>query len=110
MVDDELKVRLIEVNIMPSLATGTSLDKTIKSRMLAHLLTLIRVIPHRRDALRRAMNDKHNNEFLPHGALPTRPETIYKFGRHPNGSALMIEHRLLQAFNKQNDTHSMLSL
>lgn len=61
MVDDELKVRLIEVNIMPSLATGTPLDKTIKSRMLAHLLTLIRVIPHRRDALSRAMSDKHNS-------------------------------------------------
>uniref|UniRef100_A0A0A9XHG6 Tubulin polyglutamylase TTLL5 n=1 Tax=Lygus hesperus TaxID=30085 RepID=A0A0A9XHG6_LYGHE len=102
MVDDTLKVRLIEVNIMPSLATTTQLDRIIKSRMLAHLLTLVRVVPHRRNELGTGQNTQNKNVtltgvstlnansrytssnsnnrtnhnmamYIPHGSGPTRP-------------------------------------
>lgn len=53
MVDEDLKVYLIEANIMPSLATASNLDKAVKARMLAHMLTLVRAIPYRRNALPR---------------------------------------------------------
>lgn len=66
MVDDTLKVRLIEANIMPSLATGTPLDKTIKARMLAHMLTLVRVIPHRRDDDRAVADDGKSGGDMSH--------------------------------------------
>eukprot|EP00756_Hemistasia_phaeocysticola_P067031 Hpha_TRINITY_DN9666_c0_g1::TRINITY_DN9666_c0_g1_i1::g.184566::m.184566/K16601/TTLL4; tubulin polyglutamylase TTLL4 len=45
MLDSALKATLIEVNIMPSLATGSPLDKAVKNRLLAHILTLIGIMP-----------------------------------------------------------------
>ena len=48
MIDEQLHAYLIEVNIMPSLATGSTLDKAVKSRMLSHMLNLIRVYPYDR--------------------------------------------------------------
>lgn len=107
MVDDQLKVVLIEVNIMPSLATGTSLDTAIKGRMLAHMLTLIRPIPYLRSAL--AEDEKTKNFYIPRGAGPSRPERIYRFGRHHLGSWRMLEKPLLRYFNQDNDPDSFLS-
>lgn len=107
MVDDQLKVLLIEVNIMPSLATGTSLDTAVKSRMLAHMLTLIRAVPFVRSALKE--DEKSGTFFIPHGALPSRPERIYKFGRHHLGGWRMLEKPLLRSFNQENDPDSILS-
>ncbi|CAD2216528.1 tubulin tyrosine ligase [Angomonas deanei] len=107
MADENLKVRLIEVNIMPSLATGSTLDKAVKSRMLAHLLTMVRVIPCRRDEVLTAL-EKKSKEFLPWGSVKS-PEVVYKFGDHPNISARAIEKPLLSAFNKTSDPHSQLT-
>lgn len=107
MVDSNLKARLIEVNIMPSLATGTSLDTAVKSRMLAHMLTLIRAVPF----VRSALPDKKSPSgvFVPKGAQPSRPERMYKFGHHPLGSFKMLEKPLLRAFQQDGDDNSMLS-
>jgi len=46
LMDDQYKMYLIEVNIMPSLATQGNLDKAVKNRLLSHLLTLVGVVPH----------------------------------------------------------------
>ena len=48
MVDDAHNVTLIEANIMPSLATGSTLDKAVKARMIAHMLTLSGVFAEQR--------------------------------------------------------------
>lgn len=104
MADSDLKVRLIEVNIMPSLAIGTNLDQAVKSRMLAHLLTLIRVVPYRRDA---PVN--HSQCFVPSGAQPHFPERTYKFGNHPNASARIMEVPLLMSFNDPHEPESKLT-
>eukprot|EP01062_Namystynia_karyoxenos_P055152 TRINITY_DN4589_c0_g2_i2.p1 TRINITY_DN4589_c0_g2~~TRINITY_DN4589_c0_g2_i2.p1 ORF type:complete len:850 (+),score=281.95 TRINITY_DN4589_c0_g2_i2:103-2550(+) len=48
MLDATLRAYIIEANIMPSLATGTAMDKAVKNRLLAHILTLIGVQPHDR--------------------------------------------------------------
>ncbi|PWV02642.1 putative tubulin tyrosine ligase [Trypanosoma cruzi] len=102
MVDNQCNVKLIEVNIMPSLATGTPLDKAVKSRMLAHLLTLIRVIPHQRNApghtppnFGEPSSDRHN--------------ICYRFGRHPHGDAELVRKPLLSRFNDPRDSDSVLS-
>lgn len=57
MVDANLDVTLIEVNIMPSLATGANVDKAVKARMLANLLTLVGVVPHVRHNVADACQD-----------------------------------------------------
>ena len=43
MFDDTFKAHLIEVNVMPSLASGSALDKHVKGHMVADLLTLVGV-------------------------------------------------------------------
>lgn len=108
MADDKLKVRLIEVNIMPSLATGSSLDKAVKARMLAHLLTLVRAIPHRRDVELDPLNSE--GEFVPHGAMPSSPERCYKFGKMPFPPVRITEKPLLATFNQPDDADSMISV
>ncbi|KPI90715.1 putative tubulin tyrosine ligase [Leptomonas seymouri] len=107
MADDELRVRLLEVNIMPSLATGSSLDKAVKSRMLAHLLTLVRVIPYRRDS----QLDPNNSEgvYVPRGIQRQAGERSYKFGKHPFPSSRIVEQPLLTAFNDPSVEDSYLS-
>lgn len=107
MADDDLRVRLLEVNIMPSLATGSSLDKAVKSRMLAHLLTLVRVMPYRRDS----QLDPGNSEgiFVPRGVQRQTGERSYKFGNHPFPSSRIIEAPLLTAFDDPSNEDSFLS-
>lgn len=107
MTDDKLKVSLIEVNIMPSLATGSSLDIAVKTRMLAHMFTLIRCIPFDRAQLAR---DGEKKAFIPKGALPSRPERIYKFGKHPLAGWTLVEKPLLRSFNRPEDPDSVLSV
>ncbi|CCW64393.1 unnamed protein product [Phytomonas sp. EM1] len=114
LVDSRLKVWLIEMNIMPSLATGSNLDKAVKSRMLAHMLTLIRVIPNRRNALDDQPNENGSDhepgeDYVPRGAAPTTPERIYKFGHHPAASSYIKRVPLLKRFNDPNVEESMLS-
>eukprot|EP01063_Lacrimia_lanifica_P005541 TRINITY_DN13304_c0_g1_i1.p1 TRINITY_DN13304_c0_g1~~TRINITY_DN13304_c0_g1_i1.p1 ORF type:complete len:666 (+),score=263.19 TRINITY_DN13304_c0_g1_i1:104-2101(+) len=48
MMDSNLKVYVLEANIMPSLATGNPMDKAVKNRLLSHLLTLVGVTPYDR--------------------------------------------------------------
>jgi hypothetical protein len=57
MLDSALRPHVIEVNIMPSLATAESVDKAVKGRMLAHLTTLLGVVPFDRAAERRERAD-----------------------------------------------------
>ncbi|EAN76932.1 tubulin tyrosine ligase protein, putative [Trypanosoma equiperdum] len=103
MADDQYNVRLIEVNIMPSLATGTPLDKAVKSRMLAHLLTLIRVVPHQRDAPATNFQQEYG------GASPPNYNKRYRFGRHPHKAGEMIRKSLLTRFNDPKEPESILS-
>lgn len=49
MIDSDLEPHLIEVNVMPSLACGSALDKHVKGSLLADLYTLVGV-PLRRGA------------------------------------------------------------
>jgi tubulin polyglutamylase TTLL4 len=107
MADDDLRVRLLEVNIMPSLATGSSLDKAVKSRMLAHLLTLVRIIPYRRDSELDPNNSK--GVYVPRGIQRQTGERSYKFGQHPFPSSRIMEAPLLTAFNDTNNEDSYLS-
>ncbi|KPA86619.1 putative tubulin tyrosine ligase [Leptomonas pyrrhocoris] len=107
MADDDLHVRLLEVNIMPSLATGSSLDKAVKSRMLAHMLTLVRVIPYRRDSQLDA--DNSEGVYVPRGIQRQTGERSYKFGKHPFPSSRIVEQPLLAAFNDPSVEDSYLS-
>ncbi|EPY25887.1 tubulin tyrosine ligase [Strigomonas culicis] len=109
MADDTLKVRLIEVNIMPSLATGTTLDKAVKARMLAHLLTLVRCIPCRRDEVRAAMLAPSEAAFCPAGSYTPIADRSYRFGTHPFSSARSVERPLLRRFNDAEDKDSLLT-
>ena len=47
--DSNCKVYVLECNIMPSLATGNTMDKAVKNRLLAHLLTLVGAAPFDRE-------------------------------------------------------------
>lgn len=102
MVDDRHNVRLIEVNIMPSLATGTPLDKAVKSRMLAHMLTLIRVIPYQRNA-------EGSTQMIFDESSSNRCDCRYSFGRHPHREAELVCKPLLARFNDPKDPDSVLS-
>lgn len=88
MVDDQLKVRLIEANIMPSLATASSLDKAVKSRMIAHMLTLVRAIPYRRNAIRAPKAEDRGTRRPPQApeAAPTRGRSRSSTGARSDGS------------------------
>ncbi|AIO02096.1 tubulin tyrosine ligase, putative [Leishmania panamensis] len=107
MADTNLKVRLLEVNIMPSLATASSLDKAVKSRMLAHLLTLVRVIPYRRDS--QLDPDNAEGTYVPRGIQRQAGERTYKFGKHPFPSLRILERPLLTTFNDPRNEDSLLS-
>merc|ERR1719313_1609714 len=56
LVDEELKPWLLEVNIYPSLSSGSPLDKRIKTKLVADVLTLVGVkvpeVPPTRDVKR----------------------------------------------------------
>ncbi|KAJ9464876.1 Tubulin polyglutamylase ttll-4 [Diplonema papillatum] len=54
MIDSDLRVYVLEANIMPSLATGNPMDKAVKNRLLAHLLTLVGVQPYDREVVAQA--------------------------------------------------------
>ena len=41
MLTDRFEAQLIEVNVMPSLATGSALDKHVKGHLIADMLTLV---------------------------------------------------------------------
>lgn len=45
LIDDELKAWLLEVNICPSLSSGSPLDKRIKTKLVADGLTLVGIRP-----------------------------------------------------------------
>lgn len=45
LIDDDLKPWLLEVNICPSLSSGSPLDKRIKTKLVADALTLVGIRP-----------------------------------------------------------------
>eukprot|EP00931_Biecheleriopsis_adriatica_P087813 TRINITY_DN62229_c0_g1_i1.p1 TRINITY_DN62229_c0_g1~~TRINITY_DN62229_c0_g1_i1.p1 ORF type:complete len:798 (+),score=142.35 TRINITY_DN62229_c0_g1_i1:72-2465(+) len=59
MVDDKLKPWLLEVNIFPSLASSSPLDKRIKTQLASDVLTLVGVMPFSRDLVERTMKEEH---------------------------------------------------
>lgn len=109
MVDDTLNVKLIEVNIMPSLATGATLDKAVKGRMLAHMLTLARPIPY----VRNENGVVDETLFVPAGAYATggAAERYYYPGVRgaPRGAVERNNIPFLTKFNNPQVKESMLS-
>ena len=106
MVTKDLKVYLIEVNIMPSLATGSTLDKAVKARMLAHMLTLARVVPHDRS---KAQNSTAR-EPLPCGPDPTGDRYVYPRERGaPRARENRVNVPLLKKFDDPNIAESVLT-
>eukprot|EP00998_Keelungia_sp_KM082_P009356 NODE_552_length_1818_cov_52.607333_g543_i0.p1 GENE.NODE_552_length_1818_cov_52.607333_g543_i0~~NODE_552_length_1818_cov_52.607333_g543_i0.p1 ORF type:complete len:553 (+),score=127.30 NODE_552_length_1818_cov_52.607333_g543_i0:50-1660(+) len=58
MVDDKLKVFLIEANIMPSLACTSPLDKAVKYTLVENTLTTVGPIPFHRGKYMQAMQER----------------------------------------------------
>ena len=58
LIDDQLKVWLLEVNLSPSLAVESPLDLKIKNAMLSELLTLAAIRPYDREAHRQEVKRK----------------------------------------------------
>ena len=48
MIDDQLKPWLIEVNVAPSLASSSPLDKRVKTMLMCDTLTLIGIRPYQK--------------------------------------------------------------
>ena len=129
MIDNEFKVHLIEVNIMPSLATGFSIDKAVKYRLLSHLLTLVGIVPHNRKLLRKQDSEMSSSESykvlsnasteLTH--LNNRPvdntRYYYKSNTPHNGKSFndsldgvnpeYIDKPLLESFKNKNGTPTL---
>ena len=101
MVDDAFVLKLIEVNIMPSLATGATLDKAVKARLLAHMLTMVGITP----VARSKASDN---------VLGTRPGTWdqYFYTSVPGSARGRVDRTdvpLLQKFADLRNSISMLS-
>eukprot|EP01064_Diplonema_japonicum_P020856 TRINITY_DN30430_c0_g1_i1.p1 TRINITY_DN30430_c0_g1~~TRINITY_DN30430_c0_g1_i1.p1 ORF type:complete len:664 (+),score=181.51 TRINITY_DN30430_c0_g1_i1:40-2031(+) len=83
MMDSSLKVYVLEVNIMPSLATGNPMDKAVKNRLLSHLVTLVGVAPYDREEVAKA---EAQRAFHPTQKEASRSCT-YINGKIPTASA-----------------------
>mmetsp|Transcript_24066 Transcript_24066/g.55945 ORF Transcript_24066/g.55945 Transcript_24066/m.55945 type:complete len:753 (-) Transcript_24066:67-2325(-) len=57
MVDDSFKPWLLEVNVFPSLSSSSPLDKRIKTKLIADVLTLVGLMPFEHDLLEKALKD-----------------------------------------------------
>ena len=57
MVDDQLKPWLLEVNIAPSLASSSPMDKRIKTMLMCDALTLVGIRPYQK-AKMHALSDQ----------------------------------------------------
>ena len=52
LIDSNLKPWLLEVNVAPSLSSGSALDKQIKTALMCDIYTLVGVVPYIRSALK----------------------------------------------------------
>eukprot|EP00667_Euglena_gracilis_P004193 EG_transcript_4211 len=71
MVDENLKVWLIEVNLMPSLSCTTALDKAVKYALVEDTLTLAGPLPFHRDML-------EENEAVPARRHPRMDDITFQ--------------------------------
>eukprot|EP01060_Flectonema_neradi_P038240 TRINITY_DN797_c3_g1_i3.p1 TRINITY_DN797_c3_g1~~TRINITY_DN797_c3_g1_i3.p1 ORF type:complete len:707 (+),score=116.37 TRINITY_DN797_c3_g1_i3:262-2121(+) len=81
MIDSNCKVYVLECNIMPSLATGNPMDKAVKNRLLAHLLTLVGVAPYDRDEVAK---EEQLHTYHPSSRELNRTCTFVN-GKYPTG-------------------------
>lgn len=58
MVDEQLKPWLLEVNIFPSLSSSSPLDKRIKTKLIADVLTLVGLHPFSHELVERAAKEE----------------------------------------------------
>ena len=68
MLDDALKVWLLEVNASPSMGLETALDRNIKPKMVADTIALVDPVPFDRKVLARMAKQR-----LEHGFYGARP-------------------------------------
>jgi len=57
MLDDSLKPWLLEVNVFPSLSSSSPLDKRIKTKLIADVLTLVGIMPYDHDLMEKALKE-----------------------------------------------------
>jgi tubulin polyglutamylase TTLL4 len=79
MIDDELKPWLLEVNICPSLSSGSPLDKRIKTKLVADTLTLVGIRP--TPSLYRVPGNGKRSSADMSGAIPEEDDSA--LGRMP---------------------------
>lgn len=58
LIDDTLRPWLLEVNVAPSLSSGSKLDKQIKTALMCDIYTLIGIVPYNRSTFKH--EEKHN--------------------------------------------------
>eukprot|EP00669_Euglena_mutabilis_P004489 TRINITY_DN15825_c0_g1_i1.p2 TRINITY_DN15825_c0_g1~~TRINITY_DN15825_c0_g1_i1.p2 ORF type:complete len:254 (+),score=76.22 TRINITY_DN15825_c0_g1_i1:639-1400(+) len=72
LLDRQCRPWVLEVNIMPSLSPSSLLDYDVKSQLIAHLLTLVGVVPYDRKAWRAEEGDRRQRR-LTASAAPGGP-------------------------------------
>jgi len=83
IIDGDLKPLLLEVNICPSLSSGSPLDKRIKTKLVADILTLVGLKPSRN------IWEKLGSELLPTDSMDCEPDL-------PRPSLEALQHRAVQ--------------
>merc|ERR1711971_265431 len=66
-----MKTWLLEVNVFPSFASSSPLDKRIKTQLAADALPLVGIIPFCRDLVERTLKEERARRLV--GALPKTP-------------------------------------
>jgi len=83
IIDGDLKPLLLEVNICPSLSSGSPLDKRIKTKLVADILTLVGLKPPQN------IWEKLGSDLLPTDSMDCEPEL-------PRTSVEALQHRAVQ--------------
>jgi hypothetical protein len=68
-IDENLKLWLIEVNTLPSYATDSPLDRTVKFDMIYETIAMLNLTPKRREWSRR---DRTEELKRPHKGISTK--------------------------------------
>jgi len=97
LIDQDLKPWLLEVNICPSLSSGSPLDKRIKTQLVADTLTLVGVQPlqsiYRRDLQDvSAQDDESNMGRMPAADVLAQRKTRLAIANRRDALALFDEY------------------
>lgn len=79
MLDENLKPWLLEVNVFPSFASSSPLDKRIKTQLAADALTLVGFIPFDPDLVQRSVRDeamRRRQGIMPKTSAISRSHTV----------------------------------